>query len=1129
MMLRIPLGLFSALFVVLLLLTPRGLFAQGTAQISGIVRDSSAAVLPGADVSATQTETGIVRTTITNEAGAYSLPNLPVGPYRLDVTLQGFRKFERTGFVLQINTSPVIDVVLQLGEVLETITVTGATTLVETRSTGVGQIMDNRRILDLPLNGRNPADLIQFLPGVVPLPVLNASSRSMQGVTGGQAFAVAGGLSFGVSYVLDGAMHNNPYDNLNLPLPFPDALQEFKAETSALTAQNGLHSGAAVSAVTKSGTNQFRGNAFEFFRHHDLNATDPFAARHPDGSRKDDGLKRNQYGGTLGGPVVRDQVFFFGAYQGTNTRVVPVDNRAFIPTAAMRAGDFRSYASAACNNGVARTLPLPFVGNQIDPLLLSKAALNISSRLPAPDNECGLITYGVPNSSDDAQGVAKVDVQLNAKHSLFGRYIGTKYFSPPPFEASGRNLLVTRQGGRDQLAQSLTAGENWVINPTTLNALRFAFNRTAIHRTSTDFFSAPEVGINIYSYMPNYMLLTVGAAVGANVTGFQLGGGTESESTFDTNAWQISDDVTLVRGNHQFGVGVSAAHWASLSLANVRSPGQLNVGNTATGLVLSDFLLGRLQQLQQAAPNTLDMTQTYVGVYGQDVWRLNPQITLNYGLRWEPFLPPQLVNGAVYQFDMDRFDQNIRSGVFPNGPAGLYFPGDPDFPTKAGMPSRWGNLAPRVGLAWDPAGDGRTVVRTAYSKAFEFVNGQFHLNTSVAPPWGSEVILSNPPGGLDNPFLGAPQPNIFPVTFDQNAPFSLFGPFNSLSNDLESTAVHLWNVTFEKQIRAEWLVSAGYVGSRTMNIWETKALNNANPTMTSAVLPSGVNVVCTPGAANFQTCMTSIENQRRPLFRVDPVNGRYYGRLDVLVSDGTQHYNGMLLSVSRRAVRGVTVTANYALSKCYGSPDGSGGGTPNLGSGYNDPNNPGFDDGNCTSDRRHNFSMTAGFQVPEFDHRVLRTIASNWRVMGSFRAVSGPWLSVTPGSERALNGSGPIFNQQRANQILDDPYADQSVDPATGGIRFLNPAAFALPALGTLGTMKRNSIEGVGTRNLDVTLHRVFRVSGSQQVEFRAEAFNLFNWFQWGQPNTNRSAPTFGLITTAGPARIVQFAVKYGF
>ena len=330
-----------------------------------------------------------------------------------------------------------------------------------------------------------------------------------------------------------------------------------------------------------------------------------------------------------------------------------------------------------------------------------------------------------------------------------------------------------------------------------MNAVRFAFNRTHISRPDITFFSAPEVGINSYSYLPHYMLLTV-------TGGFILGTGTETPNDIVTPTWQVSDDMTLVRGSHQYGFGGSFARWRSESHANVRSPGQFSIDGTVTGLGLADFLLGRMgtNALVQAAPNALDMQQTYLGLYAQDSWRVGPRLTLNYGVRWEPFFPQQLRNGAVYQFDMARFQAGTRSTVFPNAPAGLYFPGDPDFPSKAGMPTDWNNLGPRVGLAWDPVGDGKTSVRASYGKAFEFVNGQFHLNTSVAPPWGSEVRLNAPPGGLDDPFLGSPggQTNIFPVTFDQNAPFSLNGPFLSLTNDLESTNVHSFNVTVERQL-----------------------------------------------------------------------------------------------------------------------------------------------------------------------------------------------------------------------------------------------------------------------------------------------------------------------------------------
>jgi hypothetical protein len=1104
----------SAVFAgaLLVVLTAAVAGAQGaTAQIGGTVKDSSGGVLPGADVTVTQTETGFKRSVVSGSDGSFAVPGIPIGPYQLEVMLAGFKAYSQTGIVLQVGSAPTIPVTLAIGTVAENVTVTGESPLIDTGKLGIGQVMDNKRIMDLPLNGRNAADLIQLLPAVIPQPGLNATSRSMQG---GQAYSVAGGVSFGVAYVLDGATHNNPYDNLNLPLPFPDALQEFRAETSALTAQNGFHSGAAVNVVTKSGTNRFRGDAFEFFRHHSLNATDPFAAKDANGNRKDDGLKRNQYGATLGGPIKADKLFFFAGFQGTNSRTVPTDNRAFVPTAAMLAGDFTAFASAACNGGTAKNLGAPFVGNKVDPSLFSKAALNITSRLPKTDDPCGLVQFGQPAATDDQQYVGKVDYQLSGKHSLFGRYIATQVVTPPPFglPESEQNLLVTRTGGRDNLAQTFTVGENFVISPTTLNAVRFAFNRTAIHRTSTDFFSAPEVGINIYSYMPHYMLLNV-------TNGFSLGGGTESESHFTTNAWQISDDMTLVRGAHQLAYGVNVAQWTSLSLANVRSPGQLSIDGTQTGGAttstgLSDFLLGRMgtNALVQAAPNTLDMKQTYLGVYGMDTWRAGTRVTLNYGLRWEPFFPQQLMNGAVYQFDMNRFTQNIHSTVFPKGPAGLYFPGDPGFPSQAGMEKQWKNFGPRVGLAWDPTGTGRTSIRAAYGRSYEFVNGQFHLNTSVAPPWGSEVRLNAPPGGLDNPYLGNPggNTNIFPVTFDQNAPFSLNGPFLSLSNDMKSTSVDMWNVSFERQLGARWLASAGYVGSRTNNLWESVPLNNGLFVPVNGAAPSAANL-----------------NARRPFFLADPTNGRYYGPTDLYVTDGTQRYKGMLLSIRGSGRYGSSVNVNYTLSNCYGSPDGGGGGTTNVSTGYNIPSNPAFDNGNCGSDRLHNFSVSGGIQSPRFESAAMRAAFSDWRLAGSFRALTGPWLTISTGADIAQNGQA---GTQRAN-VVDgvNPYDDQSINPANGFIRFLNPLAFTQPAAGTLGNSVRNSLRGPGSKLIDLALTRAVRISGDKNVEFRLEAFNALNWFQWGQPSTARSSATFGQIGTAGNSRVLQLGLKYTF
>ncbi len=290
-------------------------WAQSTAQITGTVKDASGAVLPGVEVTATQTETGIARSTVSNETGVYVLPNLPLGPYKLETSLVGFRTFVQTGIVLQVNSNPVINVTLEVGQRSEQVEVQANAALVETRTVGVGQTMETQRILELPLNGRNAAELVLTVGAAVSMPEYASSPRSMQNQL---SIAVAGGLPSGVNYALDGAQHNNPYDNLSLPLPFPDALQEFKVETSALSASQGQHSSAQVNTVTKSGTNDFHGSLFEFVRNDLLNATNYFARVDPStGKKVHSTLKRNQFGGTAGGPILRNKLFFFGGYQGT--------------------------------------------------------------------------------------------------------------------------------------------------------------------------------------------------------------------------------------------------------------------------------------------------------------------------------------------------------------------------------------------------------------------------------------------------------------------------------------------------------------------------------------------------------------------------------------------------------------------------------------------------------------------------------------------------------------------------------------------------------------------------------------------------------------------------------------------
>jgi len=448
------------------------------------------------------------------------------------------------------------------------------------------------------------------------------------------------------------------------------------------------------------------------------------------------------------------------------------------------------------------------------------------------------------------------------------------------------------------------------------------------------------------------------------------------------------------------------------------------------------------------------------------------------------------------------------------------------------MNTVWANVAPRVGLAWDPNGDGRMSLRAGYGMNSEFVNGQFFINAANAPPWGSEVRLTRPNiGPFNDPFLGSGVTNPFPVTFDANAAFSPNGPFVSFPSDLKTTRVHSWNVALQRQIGNDTAVSASYIGNYTTNLWDVVTGNPGTiPAGASPTGPCTLNTVT--GPQTFANCSAAPLDTRREITQLNPAIGRFIGFLDFFTDTGTQKYNGMLLQVQRRASNGMSASANYTLSKCEGHPSG-GGGTANVASGYMTPSsiiNPpseselerrlDLDYGPCDQDRRHILALSGTVQSPQFDSRALRLVASDWRLSGSFRASSGSRLSVTTGLDRALTGNQ---GQQRANQVGSDPYGAKTLN------QWLNPASFAQPALGTYGTSGRNAYEGPGSKNVDLSLVRSFRFADTHRIEARIEAFNAFNWFRWGNPTTNLSNANFGRILSAGDPRIMQFALKYQF
>ena len=1080
-------------------------WAQATAQLSGTVRDESGAVLPGATVTATHTDTGLTRTAVTAAGGGYVLPSLPVGPYRVEAALQGFRTYIQTGIVLQVNSSPVINLTLALGEVTESVTVDAAAPLVDVQSAGISEVVENERIVELPLQGRQVTDLIVLAGAAVNTGDVSGQRNRSDAV----AISVAGGLRAGVAYVLDGAMHNDPYDNLNLPFPFPDALQEFSVATSGLSAQNGMHSGAAVNAVTRSGTNALHGNLFEFLRDRRFNATDAFAPIGADGKKADDGLNRNQFGATLGGPILRDRLFFFAGYQGTITRQTPASFTAFVPTPAMLAGDFTQFASPVCNAGRPIALRAPFVNNRIDPALLSRPAVAIARQLPVTDDPCGEIRYSVPLDNNDSQTVVRIDHQWSANHSVFGRYIDTFERRLPTLSRTGNILSVRREFGANKRAraQSLALGDTHVFGANAVNSLRVTWNRTSnrLNDPPDQFFDAPSLGIKLHSYVPGVIGLAVTNA-------FTVSGGNSVKVRLFNESFQVADDVSIVRGRHQLSVGLSASYWTSDTEDNARAAGDFNFNGQTTGLALADFLTGQASLVRHGAPGILNMNQWYLGLFAQDAWRPTDRVTINAGLRWEPYFGQNVENGAISNFVLENFRQGIRTTRFQNAPAGLIYPGDRGFPEGlSGINTQWTNFSPRVGLAWDVAGDGRTAVRSSYGMNYDFPSAQFLYIAASASPFSNRVELSSVP--FEDPYRNVPggDTHPLPATPPVDAEFPGFGAYGVMDPTINSTRVQQWNVTIERQLGAAWQVSASYLGSYADRLWGQVHMNPGVFMGTGACVIAGVR---------YATCTTPGNvNQRRVLFQENPEHGQWLGPVVRYADVGTQSYRGLKLSARHRTATGISISGNYTLSHCQADTEVSGG-FSQFGGGYLTPDDPSFDRGNCSQSRRHIGNLTVGAETPQFDSVALRALASGWRLSGILNARSGNWLTVT--TSRDIAGTG--ISGQRVDQLREDPYGDGSL------IRYLDPQAFARPAAGALGNHVRNSIEGPSYWTVDLAVSRTVRVVAAHALELRVEVFNLFNTFNWGDPVTNFDAGTFGRITTqAGAPRIMQFGVKYAF
>ncbi len=1068
--------------------------AVAVAEVHGQVLDTSNSAVPGAQVKMTQTATGYVRIATSGADGTYSLPNLPVGPYTFEVTAQGFKTHVQPGITLQVGSSIQVNATLQVGAVTENIQVTASANMVETRSNSVAQVIDERRITELPLNGRQATDLIVISGGATPTPAANMiSSKNYPSST---TMSIAGGQGNATNYLLDGGDNTSNFTNVNMPFPFPDALQEFSVETSSLPARNGMHPGGVVNVVTKSGTNQWRGDWFEFLRNGHVNARNFFGTAH-------DSLKRNQFGGTLGNRIIRDKLFFFGGFQLTRNRQNPPQTIAYVPTPAALKGDFRDLESAACqSNRRARTITdpttrQPFPDSQVPVSRFNPASLKLHAYLPVSSDACGKVTYGIPTTGDEDQIIGRIDWTASAKHSVYGRYFLAQYSNPGNWDP--KNALVTTQPGTLMRAQSLTLGDNYSLSPTVLNAFHATVHRMRNDRGPSPSFinGRTHLGINMFVEVPNNIAVTVSNA-------FSVGCGTCAPGFFNINTYALTDDVDVIRGRHQIAFGVNVLRSQDNLKSGYNQNGVFTFNGQTTNDSMVDFELGIMSQYSQSRPQLSWYRKINLGLYVQDTIRLSHRLSINAGLRWEPDIPPVDTRRVGSLFDRAAFDEGRKSKVFVNAPAGVFYYGDPGVPPTY-TNRQMANFSPRLGLVWNPRGDGRHTLRVGAAILYDSPEVYYGQRLTSNSPYAAEIVLNSPSAPFDDPWRGYPGGNPFPR---QNPPpadvvFPTSAQWVNLPLIQRTPYMAQWNVSYQRQFAGDWLASVSYLGNKTTHVWLATDLNYAT---------------YIPGTCGSGPCSTTGNtNQRRVLYLARPQDGRYFTGLFSTDDGANANYNGLLASVQHRFSRGFTLLANYTWSHClnYGDPNG------NIATGYyQDDRTRAPNYGNCAWDLRHMFNASMVVLSPVKGNTWAGRILGNWRLAPLVRRTTGMAINVTSGRDNSLTAVG----RDRPNPVLANLY------PATRTpAQWISPAAFVPNPTGTFGALGRNALRAPGALRVDAALSREFPVKERLRLEARGEGFNVINHANFNAPSTNLSSANFGRITSAGDPRILQFALKLHF
>lgn len=1158
--------------------------AAGTASLAGSVVDATGAVIPGGAVTLTETATGVKRSAVSDANGLFTFPNVPVGTYSLSVTMNGFQTYTQTHIVLEVGSNISVNVKMTVGSTSQQVEVKANGLALQTEDSTFKQTIDNTAMTEMPLNGRHMTDLITLSGASTAAPGgdFTGSKYSYQTVS----ISIAGGMGNTTMWRLDGGDNNDYMANGNLPFPFPDAVGQFSVEAAGLNAQNGQHTGGMVNVVTQSGTNHFHGSAFEFIRNNYINATNFF-------SSSKDSLHQNQFGGTFGGPIIKDRLFAFAGYQRSRTTQTQASTQAHVPTAANLLGDFsvtdpapptpaqagqKTPSGSCAGTYVQLSDPLtgtPLPGNKYATTPTWNAqALKLIGYLPKIDpandpGNCGLVKYAIPSLTTDNQFVTRVDYTINDKNSFYARYFIDGYQLPAYFFPS--NILVTTQSGNLQRVQSFTMGEAWTISSRTVNTAHLTVMRRRNNRGyAGNDINAATLGVDLYQAVPNGLQMTISNK-------FNIGGGTNSVSHFNDNTLAFDDDITLLRGKHQI---VFGGQWVQnqLNISNAyESNGTFTFdgryslngpkGGSAGGDPLLDLLSGAMSAFQQSKFQQNALRAPIPSLYVQDTYHANPQLTVTGGVRWSPeFLPVDVFNRGT-TFNMAAFLANQTSSVYPNAPAGTFYYGDKGVPRQFTKNSPM-QFSPNIGFSFDPTGSGKTVVRGGFELAYDMVNFFTGQRTQQNPPYATAIsqaqTSTSGPLSFSSPWsVGNLNTSPFPqpaIPTPATAQFFPQSQYIVLPTQFHPSYTEQWTASIQRQFGAGWQFQLQYIGSHTVHAPMGTPLSpavyvpgvwGANGTGCTGVVLTGP--AGKPAGAAGTPCSTvSNQTQRFALTIANPTQGNQYlggGGGTVLVNSvGMANYNGMVTSIQHRLSSSFSLLANYTWSKCLNVADAQG---DYAGTNVQNPYNPGFDYGPCGSDYRNveNVSLVTRSNF-HLENRFSRLVANGWEFAPLIHVTSGAAFNVTSGQDNSFTDVG----QDRPNLVAGNAvYLHQPIRNQQGGQYrgYLNTAAFAqvtagcpnvapagksasyspvsCPGYGTYGNIARNSFRGPNYFGFDAQVSREFPIHENFVTVLRLEAFNVLNHPNFKNPTAGLTSSTFGQISSANDPRIFQGSIKVKF